>query len=132
MRETRTRGCTRPPLPRSRLTAPTMDERERRIGANEAVFREANERIEELNQTFATITDKLVLVCECGDGRCVEKISMSPAAYEELRGEATHFAVVPGHEIPDVEQVVERREGYHVVKKNQGIPRRIAEVTDPR
>ena len=29
-----------------------MDERQRRIGLNEAVFREANERIEEVNRTF--------------------------------------------------------------------------------
>ena len=109
-----------------------MEERERRVGVNEAVFREANERIDDLNQTFATITDRLVLVCECGDGECVEKISMSPGAYEELRAEATHFAVVPGHEVADVEQVVARREGYDVVRKHDGIPRRIAEVTNPR
>lgn len=109
-----------------------MDERERRIGLNEAVFREANERIEELNQTFAAVTQKLVLVCECGDGQCVEKISMSPEAYEDLRADAALFAIVPGHEIPDVEQVVAQREGYDVVKKHHGIPRRIAEVTDPR
>jgi hypothetical protein len=109
-----------------------MDERERRIGLNEAVFREANERIEDLNQSFATITDELVLVCECGDGKCVEKISMSPQEYEELRADATNFAIVPGHEISDVEQVVAQREGYYVVRKNQGIPRRIAELTDPR
>jgi hypothetical protein len=37
-----------------------MEERERRIGRNEAVFREANERIQELNQIFATFTDELV------------------------------------------------------------------------
>lgn len=109
-----------------------MDERERRIGLNEAVFREANERIEDLNQTFATITDELVLVCECGDGKCVEKISMSPEEYEELRAEASHFAIVPGHEIPDVEQVVAERDGYFVVSKHGGIPRHIAELTDPR
>lgn len=109
-----------------------MDERERRIGLNEAVFREANERIEDLNQTFATITDELVLVCECGDGKCVDKLSMSPADYEELRADPAHFAIVPGHDIPDVEQVVAEREGYHVVRKTAGVPRRIAEVTDPR
>jgi hypothetical protein len=109
-----------------------MDERERRIGLNEAVFREANERIEELNQTFATLTQKLVLVCECGDAQCVEKISISPEAYEDLRADAALFAIVPGHEIPDVEQVVAQREGYDVVRKHDGIPRRIAEVTDPR
>jgi hypothetical protein len=107
-------------------------ERERRIGLNEAVFRQTNERIEELNQTFATFTDRLLLVCECGDGACAEKISMSPAEYEELRSEASHFAIVPGHEIPDVEKVVAHREGYDVVSKHQGIPRQIAEVTDPR
>lgn len=109
-----------------------MDERERRIGLNEAVFREANERIEELNQTFATLTDELVLVCECGNSDCVEKISMGVAAYERLRANATHFAIVPGHEIPDVEEVVEHHDGYDVVSKGAGIPRHIAELTDPR
>jgi len=109
-----------------------MDERERRIGVNEAVFREANERIQELNETFATVTDRLVLVCECGNGACAEQISMGAAAYEELRDDPTNFVIVPGHEIPDVEQVIAKHDDYAVVRKNQGIPRRIAEVTDPR
>lgn len=109
-----------------------MDERERRIGLNEAVFREANERIQELNQTFATFTDELVLVCECGDGKCVEQITMPPAEYEELRADPAQFAIAPGHEIPDVERVIAQRDGYDVVRKNEGVPERIAEVTDPR
>ena len=109
-----------------------MDERKRRIGVNEAIFREANERIQELNKSFATLTDRLILVCECGDGQCVEKISLSPEAYEELRSEPTQFAVVPGHVIPDVEEVVAQRVGYEVVRKVDGVPRHIAEVTDPR
>ena len=109
-----------------------MDERKRRIGLNEAIFREANERIEELNKTFATLTDKLVLVCECGYGDCTEKISMSVAEYEELRADAAHFAIVHGHEIPDVEHVVQEREGYDVVRKDDGVARKIAQVTDPR
>jgi hypothetical protein len=109
-----------------------VDERKRRIGLNEAVFREANERIEELNQTFATLTDELVLVCECGYSDCIEKISMSVSEYEELRADSAHFAIVHGHEIPDVEQVVAEREGYDVVRKDDGVARKIAEVTDPR
>lgn len=109
-----------------------MDERERRIGLNEAVFREANERIQELNETFATVTDRLVLVCECGNGACVEQISMASAAYEELRSDAANFAIVPGHEIPDVERVIAKHDEYDVVRKNQGIPRQVAEFTDPR
>jgi hypothetical protein len=109
-----------------------VDERKRRIGANEAIFREANERIQDLNQTFATLTDTLVLVCECGDGQCVEKLSLTPDAYEEVRADPAYFAVVSGHDIPDVEEVVARREGYDVVKKVDRIPRHVAEVTDPR
>lgn len=112
--------------------APMMDERERRIALNEAVFREANERIQELNQTFATITNELVLVCECGDGKCAERISMPPAEYEQIRAESTQFAIVPGHEVPEVEHVIAKREGYAVVRKKEGIPQRVAEVTDPR
>jgi hypothetical protein len=109
-----------------------VDERKRRIGLNESIFREANERIEELNQTFATLTDKLVLVCECGYGDCAEKIEMSASEYEELRADSAHFAIVKGHEIPDVEHVVAEREGYDVVRKDDGVARKIAEVTDPR
>jgi hypothetical protein len=109
-----------------------MDERARRIGLNEAVFREANERIQELNETFATVTDRLVLVCECGNGSCAQQISMDPSEYERLRGDPANFAIVPGHEIPDVEQVVAKHEEYDVVRKNEGVPRQIAEVTDPR
>lgn len=109
-----------------------MDERERRIGVNEAIFREANERIQELNEAFAALTDQLVLVCECGDGACAEQITMVTSAYEELRRDPTNFAIVPGHEIPDVEKVIAEHEGYAVVRKDQGIPRRIAEATDPR
>jgi hypothetical protein len=109
-----------------------MDEQKRRIGVNEAVFREANERIEDLNEAFATVTDELVLVCECGDGECMEKVSLTREEYEELRADPTQFAVVPGHEKPTVEEVVARRNGYDVVRKVDGIPRRIAELTDPR
>lgn len=109
-----------------------MDERQRRIGLNEAVFREANERIEELNKTFEPLTGELVLVCECGQGDCAEKISMSASEYDAIRADATQFAIVPGHEIPDVESVVAHHEGYDVVRKEEGVPRRIAEVTDPR
>lgn len=109
-----------------------MDERERRIGLNEAVFREANEQIRDLNEAFAEITNRLVLVCECGSSTCTEQISMTPPEYEAVRAEAAHFAIARGHEMTDVEDVIAEHEQYNVVRKKDGIPRRIAEVTDPR
>jgi hypothetical protein len=106
--------------------------REERIGLNEAVFREVNERIEDLAETFDLKSQPLDLICECGDASCVQRISMTHAEYEQLRSEAHRFAVYPGHESPDVEQIVQKRGGYDIVQKNKGLPERIAEQTDPR
>jgi hypothetical protein len=51
--------------------------------------------------------------------------------YEAVRRDPMHFAVVGGHETPDVETVVERREGYVVIEKHEDV-RGIAEQTDAR
>jgi hypothetical protein len=107
-------------------------ERGERIGLNEAVFREVNERISDLAGQFGLEEQPLDLVCECGDPACVERISMSRDAYEQLRSDSTHFAVFPGHELPDVEDVIARNGTYDVVRKHEGGPAEIAQRTDPR
>jgi hypothetical protein len=109
-----------------------VSSREERIGLNEAVFREVNERIEDLADRFELNDEPLDLVCECGDSDCVRRISMTRAEYEELRSDPRQFAVHPGHEYREVEEVIERRKGYDIVAKNSGVPERIAEQTDPR
>jgi hypothetical protein len=57
---------------------------------------------------------------------------MTLADYERLRSEPTWFAIRPGHEILDVESVVERKGGYDIVQKHEGVPTRVAEEEDPR
>jgi hypothetical protein len=51
---------------------------------------------------------------------------------EQLRSDSTHFAVFPGHELPDVEDVIARNGTYDVVRKHEGGPAEIAQRTDPR
>ncbi|MDQ3824123.1 MAG: hypothetical protein M3321_12870 [Actinomycetota bacterium] len=109
-----------------------MDERARRIGLNEALFREVNERVEGLARDFGVDDEPLELLCECGSAECVERIRMSTVEYQALRSDAARFAIVPGHEEPDVEHVVERHGGYDVVQKHPGTPMRLAAETDPR
>ena len=109
-----------------------MSSREERIGLNEAIFREVNERIDNLAETFDLKAEPLDLVCECGDASCVQRISMTHAEYEQVRSDAHQFAVHPGHEYSDIERVIARRKGYDVVVKNKGAPEQIAERTDPR
>jgi hypothetical protein len=108
-----------------------MEERVRRIAANEAVARQVNERLEDLNEAFSAITDSFAIICECGDVGCIEQIHLSREDYSRLRSDPTHFAVIAGHEIPDTEHVVERRQAYDVVRKREGLPARLAEATDP-
>lgn len=109
-----------------------MDERATRVGKNEALFRQVNERIEQLNESFATITDTFEVICECGDSGCVMQISIANDAYERVRTDATLFIVAPGHENSEVEDIVETQSAYHVVRKHAGVPGRIAVETDPR
>jgi hypothetical protein len=109
-----------------------LSERERRIGLNEAVYREVNEKLRAVNEVFATITDNFEIMCECGHSTCDDRISIAPTAYEELRRDPVLFAIVPGHEIPDVEAVISRTEAYAVVRKRAGDPAKVAVQTDPR
>jgi hypothetical protein len=108
-----------------------VSEREERVGLNEAVFREVNERIEALAETFELGSQPLDLICECGDASCLRRISMTHGAYEQLRSDSHQFAVYPGHEAPDAEEVLERRGDYNIVRK-EGAASLVAEQTDPR
>lgn len=106
--------------------------REERIGMNEAVFRDVNERIQDVANSFDLTSEPLDLICECGDASCVARISLTRDAYEEMRSDPQLFAVAPGHVAPDVEQVVANHSGYDVVRKYKGVPAEIAQKTDPR
>jgi hypothetical protein len=108
-----------------------LDTRQQRIAKNEALFRQVNERIEELNQKLAegSFSDFL---CECGDDDCTAPVSMTIAEYEDVRSKPTRFVIAIGHEIIDVERVVETNERFSVVEKFAGEAERIAIDTDPR
>jgi hypothetical protein len=104
-----------------------VDARAERIGRNEDLFRKVNDQIEGVNEAFGTITGTMSLLCECGKLECIEQLDLTLDAYRELRADPTRFAVKPGHELPDVERVVERHDGYFVVEKAEGVPAQLAE-----
>jgi hypothetical protein len=109
-----------------------MAVREKRLGLNEAVFREVNERIEGLSKHFKWgKPEPLDLVCECRNAACMERVEMSRAEYEALRAENTHFAVYPGHADPEIERVVSTHKGYEVVAK-KGAAANVARNLAPR
>jgi hypothetical protein len=103
--------------------------REERVARNEALFREVNERIRDVNEGLNDPSDYL---CECGDAECEEHVMLTPAEYEEVRRDATHFAIAPGHAVPDVERVIADRKRFAVVEKTDPEVARVAVEEDPR
>lgn len=107
-----------------------MQERERRIGQNEVLFREVNERIERLSQSLQS-TDSISILCECGNSSCADQIEVSLSEYERVRQDPTLFFVRPGHALSDVEHIVERHGEHNVVRKEDGAAE-VAREDDPR
>jgi hypothetical protein len=109
-----------------------MEERERRIAANEILYRTVNEKIEDLNEALGTLTNTMTVVCECGDASCAEHIELDVSTYERVRADATLFVVLPGHVAPDIESVVEQGNGFEIVRKDADEAAELAVEHDPR
>jgi hypothetical protein len=109
-----------------------VDERARRIGRNEALFREVNERIERVTQSLQVTSETISILCECGNASCAAQIEVSIPEYERVRKEATLFFVCKGHEQPDVEDVIDQQPGYDVVRKKEDPAAEMARELDPR
>jgi hypothetical protein len=105
-------------------------ERQERIARNEAMFREANERAKEWDERHRDSEVELYF-CECANPDCREKISLREADYERVRSDPRRFVIVPDHEVPDVETVIERNEGWAIIEKTPEVTRTV-EALDPR
>lgn len=86
--------------------------REERLAANEARFREINEGTRRVSDP-----EPNSIFCECADRTCVYRVEIDPDRYAAVRSDDHLFIVRPGHEVPDVEDVVERTDGWFVVRK---------------
>jgi hypothetical protein len=87
-----------------------------RAARNEEIFRGVNERIEEGVERHG-VASAVPYHCECGDASCFETVELRPSDYEHVLRERYRFIVLPGHENPTIEHVVERHSGHLVVEK---------------
>ena len=101
---------------------------EARVGRNESIFREINERVEELGTALDGPPEFL---CECYRTDCTERLSVPLDLYEQVRSRSRHFLVVPGHEQLEYERVVDQGDGWLVVTKI-GVAGEVADDEDPR
>src|SRR4051794_39304374 len=107
---------------------PAFGRIQRRAAAAEINGRQVNEAIEPRGRPDHTA----VFVCECGHIGCSHTVKMSIADYESVRTSFDRFLLVPGHEIGEVDRVVEHHEDYLVVVKREPEAREMAKASDDR
>jgi hypothetical protein len=91
---------------------------ERRLAMNEALFRDVNERIREISDTFGQRDATYDFLCECSDPECAERVVLTAAEYEHVRADSTRFVVAKGHAMPEIESVVEQAKDHVIVEKD--------------
>jgi hypothetical protein len=103
-----------------------------RVGKNEALFREVNERIRGVSEFLANADEYVEFVCECSQPACHDPVPLTYREYEAVRADGTRFLIVPEHVwSPEHERVVFTGDRYWVLQKN-GDAGEAAEGTDPR
>jgi len=108
-----------------------MDDRSKRMAANESIFRAGNEAI--AHNSAGTGEGELSFLCECGVETCFERVVLAREEYESVRSHPARFFVVPGHEdMTAGEVVVEADSSRFTVVEKSGDGRRIVERTNPR
>ena len=104
-----------------------MDERDKRLAQNEALFREVNERLRDR----AGAHDVDHYLCECANSDCTFRITMPTEEYELIRSDPRQFMVLPLHYTPEIEELVAERDAYWIVRKT-GEEGDYVEKLDPR
>jgi len=84
--------------------------RKERYARNETMARDVNERF-----GFRRFT------CECGDANCETVIEIPLAIYQSIRADDRRFLVAPGHEMPEMEDLIVRHADWAVVRKYDAV-----------
>jgi hypothetical protein len=93
------------------ISGPPEDvDAQRRVAASQSMLRRLNASMRRAGG------DPIALRCECGRLGCNALIALTEDEYRALRADPRRFAVVPDHEVAEVEHVVERREGFAIVE----------------
>ena len=97
--------------------------RDHRVARNHALFRDVNERIYSLTEEFGSHPAddglSLAFVCECGNVTCTSQVLVGTDDYSRIRSHPAQFVVLAGHELTDVERVIESNSHYVVVERKE-------------
>ena len=101
------------------------------MALNEALARDVNELVDQRAAGWFDAGERVEFRCECSRTGCGEPVLLTREEYASVRESPTTFVIAPGHDAPEIEDVVGHIRDYPVVSKI-GPGAGIAEVTDPR
>ena len=95
-----------------------------RLGQNDSLFREVNDRLRELAAPVEPGAPPRLTqyLCECADDACLELIELTPEEYETIRSYRAAFVVFPGHESREANRVLERNDRFVLVERTGYFP----------
>jgi hypothetical protein len=85
-----------------------------RLVRSQILFREVNERIRE---TIGGFDGPIEFLCECSHEICIETVTLELEEYERVRASSNLFLIVPGHELLEIDRVIDQGTGYILVEK---------------
>jgi hypothetical protein len=101
-----------------------VKERLERQARNEGLMRTVNDEIAALDKRadWAAPGQQFEFQCECGMTRgCEGRVLMTLDEYERVRRQRDRFALVPGHQTDEIEDVVEEEDRYVIVDKRDEV-----------
>jgi hypothetical protein len=108
------------------------DSRAARLARNEVSYRDANERRRGAHVGDVEREEEVRFVCECPDLTCDRGVRVSLPEYEAIRSHPRRFLVAPGHEVTEIEVVLERHGDRLTVVEKRDEAGEVAERADPR
>ncbi len=89
--------------------------RARKAAKNEALTRSLNEGLARGEERWPS--EDPTFICECSDLSCVEEVALSLEDYRGIHEDPQCFIVKPGHEVLEIEKVIDDRGAFRVVEK---------------
>jgi hypothetical protein len=85
----------------------------------EELNRRMERMLEEIREDDETTDadDPIAFLCECSQVDCRERVHLEPSLFDRIHKDPEQFVLIPGHEIPDIERVVDQVGDFLIVRK---------------
>jgi hypothetical protein len=104
------------------------DRQQERVAANEDLFRQINEKIENVATTHGA--DSHEFLCECSDTNCWKRVRVALEDYRRIRENSARFIVAKDHVVAEIERVIESSQDHAVIEKQDRARRVAIELDD--